>query len=271
MSRLLTRSSWGECAPPPGTPLDLSHPLNQGVVYAWPLNERGGNLIHSCAKGQRAPGVSTGSGPDWSYQPDGYTLSSVRGIKLTDYTKEAVPFSDYGTMSVWHINKSASWGSISTPIYSDNGAFQFGINLYSNGNIYFGCYHMEVGYRGSTTSGTYMSINRWHHILYTWTPSLVQLFIDGIWRANGSGFSAFYLSSFSNTVDLYCGLSQTQTSAVKNLRMWDRVLSPTEIQQLYSDPWAGYALSRSPMLHLPDAPTTSLPRRTWAGWNPRCL
>lgn len=281
MSSLLTRANWGALGPPPGTGLDRGHPLAQGLLLAYPLNEMGGSLVHNYGSGigstssQRFPGTFTG--PVWEY--GARISSSTNYITLSNVASSRIvnPVPDSGTFSCWHNNKQGTWSANSCPFFTGaaSGVYQLGITIWSGtSQLIGGMVYPANDRRVLVTASSYMALNRWHHIAVTYTPTETYLYVDG--RIVGSNsYAATYASSNLSGYEFYSGvgsssLVQSMAALVKNLRFYNRALTPAEIQQLYSDPWAGYQLPRSPLHLLGHTGSTIIRPSTFVGSRQRC-
>jgi hypothetical protein len=106
---------------------------------------------------------------------------------------------------------------------------RFGISIAGNGNN-------EFGIDGKTA----LPVGEWHHLAVVLGPSSVDLYVDGQ-PAAASASIALRPADLRSTPNNYIGRSQFSADAYLNgaideFRVYDRALSPQEIQALASGP-----------------------------------
>jgi hypothetical protein len=85
------------------------------------------------------------------------------------------------------------------------------------------------------------NLTDWNHILLTYNSTsgdLVLVANSGlVTNANtGGGLRG---GNANHTIGAYLAKSEFFKGHIQNVRIFDRVLTATEIQQLYAEPWAG--------------------------------
>lgn len=108
------------------------------------------------------------------------------------------------------------------------------LRLESDGRIGF---FMENGrYDVLLTSEEMLDEDRWHHLVASWSPSTVDLFLDGrrvAWLRESLGLTSDILPDFR----VGGGHSQTEappfTGLVDEVAVWNRSLTPVEIEQQF--------------------------------------
>ena len=86
-------------------------------------------------------------------------------------------------------------------------------------------------------SSVTVSDGTWHHVGFTWDPTKgIQMYVDG----KTNNFYAATASSINNTVNLliggYISSDFTINGLMDDVRVYNRALTPAEVDQLYS--WA---------------------------------
>lgn len=91
------------------------------------------------------------------------------------------------------------------------------------------------------SSGSFMGDGLIHHIVAVVSPGRQELWVDGFLEDTGTG-NGFAQSGTQNFITLFHDNSQGDqlNAPVVDFRVWDRVLEPWEINELWSDPWRMY-------------------------------
>lgn len=152
------------------------------------------------------------------------------------------------TVSLWLYPRSYYWnGNTNNPFSTIINRFQYG---YSNPNgqawgIIFNQTSVTgfiVGTNGTgsanAVSNQKLTLNKWYHLVMTYNESQVRLYINGTLKAtqnysspmNTSGNSGISIGE-SNQANGYWNHTDGK---IDDVAIWDRALTPTEIQQLYT-------------------------------------
>ena len=141
------------------------------------------------------------------------------------------------TLSAWFKTEDSGWGTIITSD-PNSGRCNHGYELsVLNGMGRFGVdpsYNCES--YPSVTSDNALNDGEWHHIVAMYDSSLT-LYVDGIqqYQTDSSTYNA--TNSFLRigmTLDTYRTDQRFFNGSIDELRLYDRTLSSSEIQQLYS-------------------------------------
>lgn len=236
MVALLPRGGWGLVKPPAGVQIDRGHPLAQGLVSLWPVNEGGGGILQDVA-GENP--IRLQGSPQWQpgqLGPDFQCSSSQYGVayKATSFTTDRATF--------------AVWLRLDTAF----AAFQYNGILVNRGTVTQGMIVGLGGYLGyiwNDSSATYdwnsnltVPTGRWSLCVVSVDPVQVKVFMNGqaVVRANSHASVTFnaqwYLGTDSNATG-----TRFVPGAFAGAAVWRRALSLGEIQGIYADPWQMFA------------------------------
>ena len=147
------------------------------------------------------------------------TVSYVTWVKPT-------AFQDYGNFYRESVNSSASW--------------RFACGFRSTGKPVCGGRAPDGQSLAEWRSDTAVSLNEWHHFAATVDVSTdtVQIYIDGILQtneANGTFTNAVFDNTNSHSISIGATSAGTErfTGDIDEVRVYNRVLSATEIWNLY--------------------------------------
>jgi hypothetical protein len=233
--------------------LDPSHPLNQGLVSYWPWGDSntstaggGGPLrggLQDVATTQNygsVGGTLTTAGSHHGGVCAGFdgSTSFIQAGSVTQYALE-----NAGTWSIWIKTSSLNGG---WPLIWEqwqvvpvkNGA---GLFLESGtGKIFFQAKNSGGTSVVSLNAGSSLADGVWHHIVATFSQGTCAVYIDGalLTSATASGAWAF------NSNQPQWGKSGDSffvkfLGSMGDARIYNRILSASEIRQLYVAPYAG--------------------------------
>jgi hypothetical protein len=206
--------------------------ISDGLIAYWSFNEGGGNIVRDYSNDSGQNNITL-DGQTFAAGTDGSALK-FNGNLLSIPTLSLGGNINTFSLSFW----------IKTTITGPNGLFNFG---QTNCN----CFYFEIGNNGTGIPGSIyfwcgcvntflnstiaINDNNWHHIVATVysdgvTPSI--LYIDGI--ANYSRvigplttMSGGHLGGDNN--------SPSFPDALDEIRIYNRILSPAEVQKLYEN------------------------------------
>ena len=117
----------------------------------------------------------------------------------------------------------------------DNSAGYF---MWVNGSGKFDAGFYSTSYFANPASTAVVNNNVWHHLVVVRNTDTVTLYIDGI--QDGSATAAGTIGDISNTINFRIGRSDHSPpgpyyfpGSIDDVRVYNRALSATEIQQLY--------------------------------------
>jgi len=206
--------------------------LSEGPIAHWPLNEGEGTFTEDVAGDH--DGTICG-GPPWVTGVGGYALDFDGS---NDYVNVG-PFTQFGgtqefSLCGW-INRTTS-GSGPYIVDNMNSSLQ-GIGLFSYGD-YSGV--IVGGANDGTVQATvedYENIadGEWHLIVGTYNGSMLQLYIDGEWRGSNS-ISSYTASTWNMNIGrMEQGDRWYFDGILDEIRIYNRALLASEVQQLYAD------------------------------------
>lgn len=231
----------------PGLMLDRAHPLSRGLVGWWPINEGAGERVNDISgNGEhgKAINVVQSATAGWTGGPLG---RAFRFDGSDDYIECNTPLktSLAGPMSIslW-VNppdRSGYYMLATKTTASPANPFQMHLRL-TSGYVFFGR-GTDAGANDETSNTTAPPLNQWSHIVVTST------------NAGGNWSNRFYQNgSLNSTQTGGTAIADDTTSVLRfgrrgdgnyskcataNIRIYNRVLSASEVAQLYADPLAG--------------------------------
>jgi len=223
-----------------GKRADLQHPLMKGCVGWWPLNDGAGTK----AKDLTGTADLTSTSPNWGESSIG-TVGVFPGSSTASFVASSyVPVSGTGELSVsaWFKTTSGGVGSIVTWGTASAGQV-FELNV--EGGVIW-----SRNFSGNTASGgSGFNDGEWHVVTLTkpgnGTTSDMKMFVDGKQlsvTAGGSTTLSFGTSSPLEIGDRGYSSSKSFDGEIQNVRAYNRVLSATEILELYTNPWSGLSM-----------------------------
>jgi len=223
---------------PIGAPLvDWGHPLSKGLVAYWPCQEGAGTIIQD----------ATGSSRNWGQFQGTFTWSKGRLGKVPSFngTNTVIVSQAFPTLGVIGDKMSISaWFNLtaSTPFTSFFTSYAGGATSYPLAflvNDYVATKLSLEAFDGSSNphmeSTNAINDGLWHHAVGTRDAGTFGLWIDGV----SNGTAAVANNNFSTTNQWIMGKYGTNfyTGLADNFMIYHRVLQPSEIKQLYADPF----------------------------------
>lgn len=237
-------NKWGNTKPPVGSQIDWGHPLSQGLVGCWLINERSKRLTNIV---NNQLSVSTGA----------YTSVIIEGLKAVSGGATLVNLGTYGTKLPSRISFVISFTTSNItadfPRYlfnKKNGGSFNDFSFYkesSTGNDMSYSYFAGAATHVWKATDFDMVANQWYQGAVTCIEGVttgVEIYKNGrLCSITDSATSAGY---YSNTSQV--GLFEdnggggddryTWRGNVRYLYYWhNRILTPSEIQQLYVEPY----------------------------------
>ena len=225
-----------------GWPLDLSEPINRGLVGYWYMPEGSGNKVFDLSGNGRTGIFAAGAAsPSWASGKFGSTL----GFDGGDYV--SCGFVDIGNLLTY---------SISVWIKGPSGPFDYFLSLGNSGNntpyIRFAVWdddkvvfsHNDDVGTSAGMNGVGPSVNdgAWHNIIVVrYKANLFSLFVDGIWIAdstNSPGVTTLDLTTIGAFRRI--GVSNHYIGLIDIPIIYNRVLSASEITLFYRFPFYGF-------------------------------
>jgi hypothetical protein len=233
------------------SPVNWSHPLNQGLLSWWlplPNNQGGGKLFDLCGNNpltmtgtyQWAPGRTPFSGiktnPTTSNAADGYAITT--SPRLTDNIRNAF------TVSVWTKGAAENnWPSLSGSVLHISSYFTGARTVYIGGSRWASPMNMGVYIDNAAASvaidwTSYES--DWHHIVATYDKTTLRLYVDG----NQVGSTAYSATLEGPSDYIVIGASAYTPDGwagdITDARMMSRALSAAEVAALHAQCLRGH-------------------------------
>lgn len=227
--------------PPAGTGLNRNHPLAQGLVGCWLLNE--GNGLRANDLAQQNHGNLTdfepfSSASGWTGGNNGTSLSF-------DGTNDSI---NCGTLGNNDVGNGSNNFTIEAYINSKDssslkaiaGKVRFSVNEWglhqASGTWRFQIRNSTVGLTVIDTT-PYIT-NTWYQIVGTRDELGINIFVNGVFKASTLGTK----SPDTSNSNFFIGRRTPDNNfnfngIISHVRIWNRSLSPMEIQRLYSQPY----------------------------------
>jgi len=142
-------------------------------------------------------------------------------------------FTNQITISVWiktNVNKDNSG-----VFCSRNGSNGNGIWIFLDGRPYMMLSNGQ-GVGVSVEASSTVTNNSWHHILATFNGSVAKIYIDGTFiNQSTSVYTIILQANFIIGYDALLGYNRYFKGLIDDIRIYNRTLSDTEIQQLYNE------------------------------------
>lgn len=223
--------------PPLGAQLQFGHPLSQGLVGCWLMNEGSGSIVNDLSENGQ---TGTMTGAIWAAGKFGPCISF-------DGTDDGISCPSF---------VSSTAISVSLWIYPTANAISYWVAKYNlaatTGWILLQLTSGEVRWytRGSGTD-TYLSVaslyalNAWNHVVATYDGATRALYLNG--RLKGSETNTEGLQN-STAYPVRMGLRDDSaadfTGLIDSVQIYNRALTATEVMQLYVEPFCMFRRRR---------------------------
>jgi gliding motility-associated-like protein len=222
---VLAGPQFAQCAPLPSN-------LQNGLVGFWPFcgnaNDVSGNGNHG-----------TVNGATLTTDRFGNTNSAYSFDGINDYinTNQIGNTISNKTFSVWvSLNTLLQSGGGAVSIDNGNNFDAIVYNELNNGWIFGSDHHTRT-----STTNFFEPNNQWVHLVYSYAPYNFKIYRNGLLIHQNSNFNVF---TFQSTSFFSFGRRHTNgaitntvgpiNSKLDDIAIWNRALSPQEIQQLYN-------------------------------------
>lgn len=233
-------------APPLGRQINRSHPLAQGLVGCWLLNESGGTHARDSTGKCPIDGIMTGTnkatfktaqrGPCANFV---YDASGSTGSYIDLGSQNTIQNTTGGqyTISAWVYMNTVS--GIYHYIFNDfdSGGNTASVILYLQNTTHFGFF--RNGGSGGAISATTPVVNAWYHIVGVCSGATgawnTFIYING--KQDGSSSTATNGTTHQMSIGRpgsYTG-GLTMDGYIQNVQLWNRPLTVTEVRSLYTN------------------------------------
>lgn len=235
---LIRSPSWGLQKPPVGAPIAARHPLTNGLLRLWLVNEGAGRLINELASGY----ASTAAAGDTTTVPTWGAQGTVHGGQ--GYWAPTGPAINTPVASLWvRVRYDGNLaGGLQSPIGFANG---FGSAATREKFLYVDSTHTVTGYawdggaRYVTSSA--LVVGGWYDIVATWDGSNGRIYLNGILNATatcGNTYVSYTVANIWLGGQATDGTERTWNGIISRAGVWNRALAPAEVAWLYAEPYA---------------------------------
>jgi len=205
---------------------------NRGLVGYWTLSEgRGTDADDYSGNGN----IGTINNASWVNGKRGKALYFA-GADTTSYVQVS-SFDNFPTTEI----TTAFW--VKTNDSGGDGIISYASTESDNNWLIFNSANIEIYRNNPVTSGVSINDNQWHHIVVTWrgNDGQIILYKDGEQVYSGTLASGTSITTggclmFAQEQDSVCGgtvTAQAHTGTLDDVRIYNRILSPTEVLNLY--------------------------------------
>ncbi len=226
--------------PPSGRPLNRGHNLSQGLIGCWPMNENSGSILSDMAGAHR--GTLLGTFPCWY---SGYKNGSAVKFNATDnYATSTLASTAFMTCSFWVRLATApiSTDNIGILFWDGTTVANFLSFLITGTAPSVGIFKSNVGNFLVTNTVASVKDGNWHHLAFTLNKASAassHIYVDGVELVYNTTTNQSFTQDTGFNINHFAvtGTSRFSPSIMCGLMMWNRQLSKTEVQQLYSQPY----------------------------------
>jgi len=223
-----------------GQRADFQHPLMKGCIGWWPLTDGGGGIAKDLARGN--DGTASGSA---TFETTSLGVAAeYDGSASFHWLADSFSYTTKLTVSCWM--RSDGTG-VEQPAFckgrSNSCTWWLGTN--SSNEIRFAT---KKGGSLFRIDHSVTSIADWHHLVLVQqaTNPGIQAFVNGVSVYSGGSTGSLHSNSHIPMIGAATLSTSTPPSSVEdfegnvaNVRIWNRVLSDSEVFQLYTNPWVG--------------------------------
>ncbi len=253
----MRRQIWSS-KPPPAVAIQWGHPICYGLIGAWHFNDAGG-LIANDAAMLYGGGTLTGSAITWGSGDLSISSASSNQIVIADRSA-TIPLTSQITIEQrFQMDALRNYNALAQKTNSNTGS---PIDMYIDAG---GTLSYFVNANQSTLAG--FVAGPWYHLVTTAQSAAINgfqdIWLNGILKSHGTGTPSiteaakpFRIGRRDDGATQFGGL-------FSHVRLWNRILQPTEIQALYANPWCIMQPVRRALTGFPP-PQPFLPRSSQA-------
>jgi hypothetical protein len=214
---------------------DLSANLRMGLVGYWPFcgnaNDVSGNANNGTVNGATLAADRFGNANSaYSFDGNDYISTQINRGALGNLMTISAFYKFTGIVNINHSAIIGSSNTIGTDFFIGKNNFDTNIGV-QDGN-----------YNHQFVVGSNAFDGNWHNIIYTFENNTGKIYLDGILKNTGN-FSKCKISDLLNIGTEFEGSGYYFYGPIDDVGFWNRVLSPTEITQLYNSNPATYLWS----------------------------
>ena len=234
--------------PPLSARLIPGHPLANGLVGCWLMNEGSGRKIFNLVNYGSSNGIFTVVGANYTtwqatsmgiathYDDNEEWIDCGSNIaNIIDFTVDEFTIEGYGYLTSKGIDRDF------LSIYKEGGANRAIELRYDVGDDYweFNCYDNNWQYAKFSQSHT--ELNKWVHLVGLRRGNTFEIWVDGIKGATTDTIGTIVTGGSPEIVIGNLNHSSGYRQWLGDIlyaRIWDHALTPSEIQSLYINPYA---------------------------------
>lgn len=213
-----------------GARVNWSHPLSNGLIACYLMNEGGGPYARDIAKNNT--GTLTGFANP-STTTSGWGLNGSLVFDGTDDyincgSTIALDSSNF-TISVWLYPRSFPANTRFVSYYGNGPtiwAASAGVQLVHGGTVDFNC-------------GITLVANKWQHIVVSRVGTTVSAYLNGIRTAQNTSFTTTYTADTSVRLGNSTAYNEPYYGTMDTVRIYNRGINAQEAYQLYTTPYIG--------------------------------
>jgi hypothetical protein len=268
------KRSWKSQKPPTSSTINWGHPLSKGLVGCWLMNEGGGLKVGELTSSQN--GVLTNA--TWSRTIKGISTRYANNqTDLIRCTNKSV-YNLQGAFTIVMLGYLTSFGTtqyeniICAKDHEGNGqrTFRYAIaGTNDTGNIGKMRFIYNIGTNTSVYSSSIISLNKWYSIALTSNQTKYNYYLNGVSAGTAntnitpqtSGAANYTIAFVDNVlVEIFV---KSWNGDIAYVYIYNRALLPSEISQLYYDPYCFIQPQRKVLFFGAEGviPPTGVPRR----------
>lgn len=253
---ILDLEGWGRTKPPLGARHNPSHPLSQGLVGHWIMNENGGARAYDISGSGRHGTITLAGGTGgWVKGQFGPAVNFDGADTLIDCGTS--PFYDTVslgplTFSAWIFPRTAGEGTQGSIVSKCVSATTAGRTRFWIDNSAPEVDALAFLRDGSTdlsvkTVNSVVTYNEWQHVVVTWTGSVTATTVHIYKNGTELGYSvqtngaSFVANTSSIVIGNWVNLTLGFDGIIDDVRFYNRALNIDEVSQLYLYPFADMA------------------------------
>lgn len=231
--------------PPIGSTINWSHPLSKGLVGCWLMNEGVGNIVKDIARENNGILINTLWVSSQKYISTYYNNSSSYiscGNSLTLQLTNTVTIGCYVNLTTLSTGSSPDWTDYIVSKGNDSTAGVYALQHTGSASG-----RRNFSFMRSSTAGTrywantpsnYNFTGIFYFVVGVDNGKVLKIYINGIFMGeNTSVFTRQANTSDNFEIGRSSGNTYYSNAKITNVIVYNRALSPQEIQQLYQEPY----------------------------------
>ena len=210
------------------------HWASKGLVGLWLMNEGSGNTVQDLSGNGNVGTLTSGT---WLGGKFGSCLDFAANtgyVNIPDFVEATTGI----TVITWVQSDVTNYAGTSYLISKYHTGGFGGWRLYLDGFEQLNFQVFTSGGNSTATSGTILSDNNWHMVVGTYDGANIRIYWDGV--EVGSAAETGTITNRVEPIMIHGALTATSSSfdgRYDATSIYNRALSPSEIQQLYPEPF----------------------------------